>query len=268
MFIDTTDVDEIYESLRVMLEYDNKRTIELLLNDDDNKLMIAEFIAENIIIDEVLINHLARRLIGAEYDTAYNLYSLLLGENLFSSFLNEFGVTFKKSRNGDVDLYFRNKLCNFNDEEFLAKTNNYRLKNRLGFAKTTENRDTCINGFCTAINIQNDNTYGFLLRESPEFLIDLESIFSYFDCCNDYKEMIEKYKKCSEYYCISYKLPINECIIGGGCYAKKNLKEFKIRLLNNIIDSVKDGTNGDYLSNEDDANISKNNIYKIIKLDS
>ena len=266
MFIDTTCIDSIYKSLKIMLDYDNEKQIEIMLNDDSEDLT-ARWIAKMINIDEVLIHHLTRRLDGAERDITYNLRSLLLEDNLFSSFLNDYKITFKSCSNGDVNMCFKGVTCDFNDTQFLDKTKGYRLASRLCFNKQSGYRDTCVNGFCSAINIQNDSTYGLKLRNCPEFLHDLKGVFSYFACDTEYNKMIEEYKKRSKYYCISYLIPVNECFFNGKCYEETNFEEFKKSLMKAIVVNIKHGINCDCLSVSDNKNISEKSIYNIIKFD-
>ena len=267
MFIDTTSKEAIYESLMSMLvDFTTKEEIDGLLSGDDNDL-IATWISRQVEIDEVLINHLTRRLIGTEQEKTYNLRSLLLGKNSFSNFLQKYGITFENSSNNDVNLYFRGKKFDLSNNEFLDKTQCWRLAARLRYNEHTNYRDTCINGFCTAVNIQYDLSYVRALSYGPEFLQDLGGVFSHFGCSDDFQNMINEYINNSRYYCIAYKVPLKECFMDCLSTSTNNYADELLKnLLEEIILVLKGMPPSLHLYIDDNANIPSSSIYKIIDL--
>lgn len=151
-------------------------------------------------IDEMYVYHLTRRLNDADL-SCDNLKELLLTENVFRIFLQKHKVTFFE-RDEHPILYYCGKEVDLSNE---SDVNVLYLRRRLGY--NSNNIDYCFNGFAFKDLLMN-NSYTYNLYECPEFIDALSH------CLND-SSIKSDYFNNSKYYCVTYKLKINEIVFDG-----------------------------------------------------
>lgn len=209
MYIDTLDSASIVVSVAKNLNINNMDSIEIINNEklnlyfDDNNL------------NEVLLHHLSRRIIGTE-NTTLNLHDLLLGKNEFSDFLKSFDFEFEEIDNNNINMYYKKELIDLDNENLSYKYdhgNIQRIKNRLRYNEFYKGTDSCINGYSIGDIKYFDSTYEGL-EAGNEFISDLSWTFRI-------KDMSKSFIKISKFYMMSFKVPINYCI-WDGCKNDKN----------------------------------------------
>lgn len=206
MYINSTSIKELEESLCQIFEIDNDKLNNDLSNlannsNDDIDDKVDKYIQQNIIHkpDNVLLFHLSRRLdCAAEDYRGLSLVNLLTTKNKFSDFFKKYNITYKLE-NERIEIYKRkNKI--YIDEKNNA---NFYIMKRLGYFKN--NIDFCFNGFIVNPLI-GDNIYNASLSEAPEFIINISKLLNNENILRDYQSN-------SKYYCYKYLIPINEIIL-------------------------------------------------------
>ncbi len=169
--------------------------------------------------DEMLFFHLSRRLKGSENEISYNLRELLTSNNSFSEFLNTHQITFRKGTGNRIILCFRDRPISLKNT---SSTNVCYLRSRLGYNSGRE--DFCINGFAFR-DLLMKNHYTRQLQGCPEILECIERHLRTQGLVKDYEEK-------SEYYCFTYRFPIERVIFDG----KDGLtvEEKQLHLLNQV----------------------------------
>ena len=148
-------------------------------------------------IDEMYVYHLTRRLNDADL-SCDNLKELLLTENVFTFFLQKHKITFFE-RDEHPILYYCGKEVDLSNK---SDVNVLYLRRRLGY--NSNNTDYCFNGFAFK-DLLMKNSYTYNLYECPEFIDVLSR------CLND-SSIKSDYFNNSKYYCVTYKLKINEIL--------------------------------------------------------
>lgn len=222
MYIDTSSKETMSKDMADLLgisEYELTNYIRSAYKktdiDRDARQLIFESEIEKLIellprrkqIDEVLVYHLSRRLIGTEDNaTCENLFTMLTTENPTSIFLKNHGVEFKIKNNSITIINCGKEVC-------LDDSSNYRegtLENRARhyfqsrFGQTEFPEDYCFNGFLLGDRLIHNNYFRSLSR-CPECVDRLSMLLQN----NDIKE---DFYKNSKYYCYIYKIPIAEVI--------------------------------------------------------
>lgn len=246
MYIDTIDNASIVYSVAKNLNIDNMDSIEIL---NDNKL--NHYFNDNN-LDEVIVHHLSRRIVGTER-TTLNLHDLLTSKNEFTDFLDTFHFNFIEIDNNNIDIYYKNKLVNLDDENLsynYIHGNIQRIKNRLRYNEFLRCTDSCINGYSIGDIKYFDTTYQSL-ELGNEFITDLCWTFKV-------KDMLKSFQKVSKFYMISFKVPISYCIWDG----KKN---DDIQFCDEIFNAIykyyeKEKISTPYIRLKDNINLSESNI--------
>lgn len=165
-------------------------------------------------LDEMLFFHLSRRLNEPTYKElknfdkeTKNLFELLSQQSPISTFLKEYGIEFRKSDKGYLDVLDKGKVVNLDP---LSDNSISYLKGRLGYEEV--GIDNAVNGFAFNITKKNNSNdylsdyYLNRLSSCPEFLSVLSSLLG-----RD-QRIINDYKKKSTFYCYVYKVPLDNVI--------------------------------------------------------
>lgn len=154
-----------------------------------------------LIIDEILLFHLSRRLFSDDSVIGENLYTLLTTENALSSFLFDHEIKFYPDGEA-LDLVYKGKYMPLekSPQDIPGPTTAY-LWRRLGHSSII---DFCFNGFAFRDQLAK-NDYWLNLFNGPEFLQALER---YLRCRN----LVSDFFINSQYYCFEYKLPLEQIV--------------------------------------------------------
>ena len=169
--INTSSVDTLYDSLdnafgvnsgsvKAFLLCNLQKFINLGYWEIDLKQLYEEFsLSEEFSLESITIHHVTTRLGEVKQDsfTIDNLETVLLSENTLTQFLKKYKIEFKHE--DGISVYYRGTLHKFKG---YAEA---RLRNRL-----SNLRDSCVNGFLFAENM--DNSY-VGLTGMPEIYSDL-----------------------------------------------------------------------------------------------
>lgn len=165
----------------------------------DELLSIFSDLQPEEYIDEIYVYHLTRRLNSSSEDlSSANLKKLLLTKSPISDFLKRHSVTFVERDNHPVVIYNGEELNLTNTSD----TNVCYLRSRLGY--NTGREDYCFNGFALR-DLLMKNLYTRALYYCPEF-IDVLSRYLHDD------EIKADYFENSTYYCMTYKLKIDDIL--------------------------------------------------------
>ena len=149
-------------------------------------------------IDEILLFHFSRRLNSNEDVSSYNLYDLLLKETAISSFLKQYDISFKMGAE-HLELVYKGTLKVFENSHDPKVSY---IKMRMGYFKNS--LDYCVNGLAFGDLIYR-NRYCKSLFNGPEFLTCLLQAI-------EREDVLMQYIESSKYYCLEYKIPIEEVI--------------------------------------------------------
>ena len=152
--------------------------------------------------DEILLFHLSRRLKGSENEISYNLQELLTTSNSFSTFLQEYQITFRKESEDGITLYYGDEPISLEDTRDI---NVCYLRGRLGY--NSNRRDFCFNGFAFR-DLLMKNQYVSRLQRCPEILESIERLLRI-------KGLAKGYEGKSDYYCFMYRFPLERVIFDG-----------------------------------------------------
>lgn len=221
MIINTNSISELEESLASYfnitkkefysyLETSYNRDYEIFKDNLRDGLFKLEVSEE---IDEIYLYHLSRRL-DTNDKKAYCLRDALVNDTSLKSFLEKYGLIFKNK--GDcTEAYYNGELLPLNDES-IQNTYLGNLSIKLGYSNSSI-IDNSFNGFIFKENLKNNSNYYRTLEQCPEFIRVLSYAIDNTDIINDYYDN-------SNYYCYTYKFPIDEILFAGEENLDKNKK--------------------------------------------
>ena len=199
--------DEAYSATKEHSWFDMQRFLESMKNFFTQRV-------DQALPDEILLFHLSRRLNGSEREDGINLSKLLTTNNSFTEFLNAYKIAFRNGAGNKIILLYKDKQFSFDESESTdlkesQKSHVPYLRRRLGYISGLE--DFCINGFAFR-DLLMKNHYARDLSVCPELLQCVVSFLSPEGLAEDLKN---DYMKKSNYYCFTYKLPLDRVLFDG-----------------------------------------------------
>lgn len=211
MYINTSTKELIESSVLELLKI-NYDELYLLLEDcyqqfevghqifmlDDQYDFFYSFVKEHMkeVLDEVMFVHLSRRIDNGDYN-GYGLVDILTKDNSLSSFLREYGISFKFEGN-QIKIYV-------NDQEVAIKD-----KDSYGYKKLQQKIDLKydieFSGYALKHDIEKIREYEMLM-EGPEilsFLFLLEV---------DDNLIIDTFTEKSNFFQLEYVVPLKDIVI-------------------------------------------------------
>lgn len=182
----------------IIMLYANSKCIDDYEQNIDNEIL--NFIESKELqhkLEYVQFFHLSRRLNDSDLKFSTNLWDLLLNESDLSDFLKKYDIEFELIDNEIHIFYKGNHIDLRKDDE-----NSGNLLYRLGYLH--KKSDYCVNGFAFRLDLEK-NHYTNTLRSCPEFIYVLSRYLNHMEIVKDYNEN-------SKYYCIEYRVPLNDVI--------------------------------------------------------
>ncbi|MDR4943059.1 hypothetical protein RGU39_21095 [Bacillus wiedmannii] len=272
--INTTDSDQIYKTLSLILEI-RKEYLEhyifkncfYLANLDVNEMDINHLFQylsksnldynNDIQFDSVAVSHLTARNNGHDIENQplYNLFDALTKESDLSQSFSKLNIKFQRNEN-TINTYYRGKLIDWSDYN---EVNAYRVNVRLG---KTQSTDRCICGFLFNDKIfENSNISSF--REIPEVALDILTLFKE-------QAAIDAWKQQTKTYIVTFKVPITQVNFNQQFSDVKDKQLFIIKqciqyLCKNKLNQWESYHNPMVFLNED-INVNSNNILNVYKV--
>lgn len=180
------------------LEFNNA-----LLSDCDSLLVrLRDGILSSDCCVYVFIHHICRRL---KFDdgnySSFNLRRLLTTDNAMSTFLRNYGITFKMTDKAIVPFLDGRGINLVSSRSHFEANLTKRL---LGANSTT---DTCVNGFALGDSIQNNSDFSYY-SECPELIRMLDHILPSLGLLHGFREQ-------SSTYLISYPVDVANVMLDG-----------------------------------------------------
>lgn len=225
-YIDTKTQESLKQGVITFLDITEEELMQLFeaifFESAKEPWKMVEGYVNNITFDESLeyiqMFHLSRRLNGTDFHSNSNLEHLLITNSPISEFLKKYNLSFKQGDN-HIDMYYKSKKVDLNDEYYIGPGNMSYIRSRLGFYEV---QDYCVNGFAFRNNLEKNDYYSNLSR-CPELIERLADFF-------ELKNMIKDYYNNSRYYCFEYLIPMSEIIFDMNDAPKTN-QEKTIELL-------------------------------------
>lgn len=201
MIIRIDSIDNIIQDLANVLHLKPTKMLEEIgkIDFDNNSKMGFEYVLQHKheTLTEIYLCHLTRHLKNDDGKILHPLKELLLNKNEFSSFLQKYKIQFVLGNNGDIELFFKNQRCNWENKED-RKFNVARFRSRLS-------QDFCVNGFQFLYDIKHSCCTNYsCYMQVPEFIYDLECLLKI--------NLVNEYQKLSSSYVALCRLPVGEVL--------------------------------------------------------
>lgn len=211
LYINTSTKKSIESSVLELLEI-NHEELYLLLDDcyhkfkvghqifmlDDQYDFFYSFVKENMktVLDQVMLIHLSRRIDNGD-DNGYGLIDMLTKDNTLSSFLGEYGISFRLIDN-QIKIYVNDQEVDIKDKESYGYK---KLQQKIDLKYDIE-----FSGYALKHDISKLREYSVLM-EGPEILGFL------FLLGVDDNHIIDTFTEKSRFYQLEYVVPLNQITI-------------------------------------------------------
>lgn len=165
---------------------------------DDQYDLFYSFVKENMktVLDQVMLIHLSRRIDNGD-DNGYGLIDMLTKDNTLSSFLREYGISFKCEDN-QIKIYVNDQEVDIKDKESYGYK---KLQQKIDLKYDIE-----FSGYALKHNIDKLREYSVLM-EGPDILSFL------FLLGVDDNHIIDTFTEKSHFYQLEYVVPLNQITI-------------------------------------------------------